>query len=167
MGIITPIVEDYRLKKRLKQVGCFDGNRSKTLEIGFDVKLPIAGQPYYFKPDTSLDGVNVVITQIAFVVSTEQSKVSSINGTYTLDNLPSTTLKNGYLVIVDKQQRVTNIIPLFSMINAVNGGKPCFTFLEDYVWENCYVLFETITGITATNGIVVRVTYLERVLKVN
>jgi hypothetical protein len=166
MQLITPILEEYRAKKRLKQLGCYSGDRSKTIEIGFDVKTPIAGQNYYFKPDNSLNCDKVVITEIAIVSSTEQGKVQSANGTYSLDNLAFTLLNQGYLCICNKEQQVISTIPLINLVSVANGERPCFTWFDCQVWDSCYFIFETTTSITSSNGLVFRITYFDKVINV-
>jgi hypothetical protein len=163
MQLITPTLTNYRKEHRIKQVGSYDGNRSKVIEQSFRVKQPAVGLPYYFTADPTLDSSRVIITEIAIVSSTAQTDLTSV-GTNLQVNLPSTALVDGYFVAVDAKQQIICQIPMHTMCAEVNGGKPCFVWLEDHVWENCYWLVDNIANFDSGKGLVWRITWFDRYL---
>jgi len=162
MALITPILEDYRKKHRIKQVGCFDGNKSKYISLGFVDKTPIDGVNYYFNPDSSIDGDKVVISEIAVVSSTAQSKIVGNNGNNNMDNYASSALNRASLYICDINQQVISVLPLASLCAELNGGKPAFTWFDTHVWANCYILFHTQLTPATSYGLGIRVTYFDK-----
>jgi hypothetical protein len=161
MKLITPILEDYRKKHRVKQVGSYDGNGSKVITQSFRNKAPQVGIPYYFTPDKSLDGERVIITEIALVSAAEQPILLTSSGNI-ISNIPDTAYPQGYFVAVDAQQQIICQIPLYNLCARVNGGKPCYTWLETHIWENCYILLDNVTTFDSSHGLVWRITWLNR-----
>jgi hypothetical protein len=162
MAIISPILQDYRKKHRIKQVGCFDGNKSKFISLPFNVRTPINGYNYYFDADSSLDGDKVVISEIALVSSTAQARLFTSNGSNSVDNYPSSALNRGSLYICDINQQVVSVLPLSSLCAETNGGKPAFTWFDTQIWANCYILFQTQLTPATSYGLGLRVTYFDK-----
>jgi hypothetical protein len=161
MALISPIIEEYRKCHRLKQVGSYDGNKSKVVSLPFNNFTPIDGFNFYFPADPMLDGENVVITEISVVSSTAQSQVFSRNGTV-VDNYPASQLNQAILVMVDKDQTVLATLPLYTLCQEVNGGKPSFVWFDSHVWQNCYILFDAQLTPATSYGLNIRVTYLDK-----
>jgi hypothetical protein len=162
MALISPILEDYRKKHRLKQVGCYDGNKSKVVSLAFVDRAPVDGVAYYFNADSTLDGVNVVISEIAIVSSTAQEKIIGNNGASNSDTYPSAQLNRASLYICDDRQQVISVLPLSSLCAELNGGKPAFTWFDTQVWANCYILFHTQLTPATTYGLGIRVSYFDK-----
>lgn len=161
MQLVSPIIADYRKKHRLKQVGAYCGNRSKVIEQSFRQKQPAVGIPYFFDADPQLDSSRVIISEIAIVSSTEQTALMS-QGVNIQLNVPSTALAEGYFVAVDAKQQIICQIPMHNLCAPVNGGKPCYVWLENHVWENCYWLVDNIANFDSGKGLVWRITYIDR-----
>ena len=168
MQLITPIIEDYRLKHRLRTVGCsYDGDKSKVIQQGFDQKVPSVGLPYYFKNDLSLDCDKVIITSVDILINTQVEKVDTqAGGNPTLDNLALDTLKRGYVVFQDHEQKIINLLPMYSLASEGNGLKPTNLWLDTQIWSNCYFIFDSITNVNATKGMVFRITYFDKLIGV-
>lgn len=161
MPLISPILEDYRKKHRLKQVGCYDGNKSKVVSLPFNNGSPVNGFAYYFPADPMLDGDKVVISEINIVSSTAQSNVFDNKGS-TVDNYPRAQLNRGVLVMVDAQQTILSVLPLYSLCQENNGGKPAFVWFDTHVWQNCYILFGTQLTPATSYGLAIRVSYFDK-----
>lgn len=165
MALISPILEDYRKKHRLKQVGSYDGNKSKVVSLPFNNFTPVDGFNFYFPSDPMLDGINVVITEISLVSATAQLQVYDNKG-FVVDNYPSAQFNRGVLVMVDDKQTVLSTLPLFSLCQEVNGGKPTYVWFDTHVWQNCYVLFDQQLTPATSYGLAIRVTYFDKYINI-
>lgn len=162
MGLISKYIESYRKAKRLRQLGCYDTNKSKLISVSFENGIPSVGVPYYFKADLSLDAKNCVITQIAWVTSTELLNVQTSSGNWAGDALSTSVGMNALFVAVDSNQHIICQIPISCLASPLDGERPTFFWLDTHIWSNCYLLFDSVSGITTSNGLNFRVSYLER-----
>lgn len=161
MALISPIIENYRKCHRLKQVGSYDGNKSKVVSLPFDNFTPVDGFNFFFPSDPMLDGENVVITEISLVSATAQSNIFNNKG-FVVDNYPASQYNRGVLVMVDDKQTILSVLPLYSLCQEVNGGKPAYVWFDTHVWQNCYVLFDQQLTPATSYGLAIRVSYFEK-----
>jgi len=80
------------------------------------------------------------------------------------DTIAASIAATGMLVMSNSKREVINTLPLFGLIRRLNEGKQTYTWLEDSIWQDCYLLFTDIssTGASAANGVWLRVYYRKK-----
>jgi len=161
-GIISPLIRYFRDNNMMRDFDDFACDR-----VAF-VTLPIPNplnyqQPIYFAPQNILDGENCTITAISVVPLNELGTApdNRVN--------PSTrsTLTNGVLYIANLRREIIAELPLEQLIAPTigetggNEGKPCLTWFNSQVWQNCYVQFTT-TGTPVNEAIMFTIHYRTR-----
>jgi len=112
---------------------------------------PAIGKALYFNSDTQLDGRNAVLKGIELLDSVSASRFQS--GIYQRDNIAPTSAHNGSLVISNEQREVIATLPLYNLVRRLNDGKLTFLNIDSHLWQNCYVEFTNLTGISAAIGL--------------
>jgi hypothetical protein len=153
MNVILPLLQQFKDNRWFKQVGCIEGEFSKTITLN----LPTTnlGQQIYFNSDTELD--NAIIKTIEVVINTNQANTIYQNSA--LDTLTSGLATRAMLTISNNQREVISQMPLYTLIRSINQGKPAYFYLNDVVWQNCYIELLNTTGFTTSIGFFIRVTY--------
>jgi hypothetical protein len=121
---------------------------------------PLNGRTYYFRPDPELDFRNCIIKGIQLISVDEAA--NNLGWGEIKDNLPITTLCKGILYISNTQREVIATLPFHNLIKFANDGKLAMTYFTEQIWQNCYVEFADMTGITQVNGLQFNVFYDER-----
>ena len=111
------------------------------------------GKDIYFSSDTDLDYTNSIITGIEVI--------DLGTSTYALtqpvrQNADTTILANGVLTLSNLKREVVCVLPLTSLVRDFAGATSAsdnaksnkMFWLETIVWQNCYVTFTDITGIS-------------------
>lgn len=153
MNIILPLLQQFKDNRWFKQVGCIEGEFSKTITLN----LPSTnlGQQLYFNSDTELD--NAIIKTIEVVISTN-SNVTIYQNSF-LDTISSTLATQAMLTISNNAREVISQMPLYTLIRSLNQGKPAYFYLDNVIWQNCYIELLNTAGYATTNGFFIRVTY--------
>ena len=153
MNVILPLLQQFKDNRWFKQVGCIEGEFSKTITLN----LPTTnlGQQIYFNSDTELD--NAIIKTIEVVINTNQANTIYQNSA--LDTLTSGLATRAMLTISNNQREVISQMPLYTLIRSINQGKPAYFYLNDVIWQNCYIELLNTTGFNTSIGFFIRVTY--------
>jgi hypothetical protein len=153
MNIISPLLQQFKDNRWFKQVGCIEGEFSKTITLN----LPSTnlGQQIYFNSDTELD--NAIIKTIEVVISTNQ--ITTIYQNEVLDTISSGLASKAMLTISNNAREVISQMPLYTLIRSLNQGKPAYFCLDNVIWQNCYIELLDTAGFSTTNGFFIRVTY--------
>ena len=150
--IVSPLIQYFFSSNMANEVGCIEGELSKT------IVLPISSvQPnfqMYFNDDPSLD--KAIIRSIEVVPSTTLGKIAK-NGVY-YDPL-YLDLAGGILVIQNNKNELLATLGLWTLIRSENKGKATFTYFKDIDWSSSYVYFPNVGTITTSNAVVLRVYY--------
>jgi len=153
MNVILPLLQQFKDNRWFKQVGCIEGEFSKTITLN----LPSTqlGQQIYFNSDTELD--NAIIKTIEVVIATNQGNTIYQNSV--LDTISSSLATKAMLTISNNEREVISQMPLYTLIRSLNQGKPAYFYLDSVIWQNCYIELLDTAGFTTNNGFFVRVTY--------
>jgi hypothetical protein len=153
MNVILPLLQQFKDNRWFKQVGCIEGEFSKTITLN----LPTTnlGQQIYFNSDTELD--NAIIKTIEVVIATNQGNTIYQNSV--LDTISSSLATKAMLTISNNEREVISQMPLYTLIRSLNQGKPAYFYLDNIIWQNCYIELLDTAGFTTNNGFFVRVTY--------
>jgi len=153
MRIITPLLEQFKVNRWFKPVGCIEGEYSKTITL--PVSSTSIGQQLYFNSDTELD--NAIIKTIELVISTNSIITQYQNSN--LDSITQAMSSRAILTLSNNNREVISQMPLSSLVRSYNNGKPAFFLLGDIIWQNCYVELVGNTSYSTSNGFFFRVTY--------
>ena len=153
MRIITPLLEQFKVNRWFKPIGCIEGEYSKTITL--PVSSTSIGQQLYFNSDTELD--NAIIKTIELVISTNSIITNYQN--QVLDTISQSLSTQVILTLSNNSREVISQMPLSSLTRSYNSGKPAFFLLGDIVWQNCYVEIVDNTGFSTSKGFFFRVTY--------
>lgn len=150
---VSPLVEKMTEKRWIRPTQGRQGEFLKSVYLPFTTtgNYSVAtGKTIYFQPDATLTSSNVVITGIELVDLTTNTTLDTAQGTRT--NLSANAATLGYFVLSNSRREIIAQIPLACLILNLNGGRPTFTYFDDFQWENCSIYFSNATGITAANG---------------
>jgi len=153
MNVILPLLQQFKDNRWFKQVGCIEGEFSKTITL--NLPTTSLGQQIYFNSDTELD--NAIIKTIEVVISTNQ--ISTIYQNSTLDTISSGLATKAMLTLSNNSREVISQMPLYLLIRSLNQGKPAYFYLDNIIWQNCYIELLNTAGFNTTNGFFIRVTY--------
>jgi hypothetical protein len=153
MNVILPLLQQFKDNRWFKQVGCIEGEFSKTITLN----LPTTnlGQQLYFNSDTELD--NAIIKTIEVVISTNQ--INTIYQNSTLDTISSGLATKAMLTLSNNSREVISQMPLYTLIRSLNQGKPAYFYIDNIIWQNCYIELLNTAGYSTVNGFFIRVTY--------
>jgi hypothetical protein len=153
MNVILPLLQQFKDNRWFKQVGCIEGEFSKTITLN----LPTTnlGQQLYFNSDTELD--NAIIKTIEVVISTNQ--INTIYQNSTLDTISSGLATKAMLTLSNNSREVISQMPLYTLIRSLNQGKPSYFYIDNIIWQNCYIELLNTAGFSTVNGFFIRVTY--------
>jgi hypothetical protein len=150
---VSPLVEKMTERRWIRPTQGRQGEFLKSVYLPFTTtgNYSVAtGKTIYFQPDATLTSANVVITGIELVDLTTNTTLDTAQGTRT--NLSANAATLGYFVLSNSRREIIAQIPLACLILNLNGGRPTFTYFDDFQWENCSIYFSDATGITAANG---------------
>jgi hypothetical protein len=150
---VSPLVEKMTERRWIRPTQGRQGEFLKSVYLPFTTtgNYSVAtGKTIYFQPDATLTSSNVVITGIELVDLTTNTTLDTAQGTRT--NLSANAATLGYFVLSNSRREIIAQIPLACLILNLNGGRPTFTYFDDFQWENCSIYFSDATGITAANG---------------
>ena len=150
--IVSPLMQYFFSSNMANEVGCIEGELSKT------IVLPISSvQPnfqMYFNDDPSLD--NAIIKSIEVVDSSTMSIAVKNGVSYDPLNID---YAGGILVLQNKKHELLCTLGLYTMIRRLNSGKATLTYFKDIDWSSSYVYFPNVGTITTSNAVVLRVYY--------
>lgn len=135
----------------------------KSVYIPFSASglyAPAVGKAFYFRPDPELDERNCIIKGIQLVSSSEATL--NLGWGERKDNLPISVLRQGILYISNDKREVIATLPFHNLIKFANDGKLNMTYITQQIWQNCYVEFVSVAGITQVNGLQFNIYYDEK-----
>ena len=167
-AIVSPLVNYFLANNLAKPYADIEGEQSKSVYLPFTAignNNPQVQKSLYFQPDNELDGPENIITGIEFVPqATQQQFYNGSNKFVTNPAGNSTAVKNGVLYISNLKRELIAQLPLSTLIRSNNLGKLTFTYFATQIWQNCYVEFTDITGLTPTDvGLEFRVYYIKNI----
>jgi hypothetical protein len=162
---VRKVMDAYDVNNMAAPFGDIVAQKYKSVYIPFSTSglyAPFDGKSYYFRPDFELDAGKAVIKAIVCI----NIQVAQTNQGWgeIKDNLPISTLRKGMLYISNTKREIIAYLPLagITFTNTYNELRPVqLTHFTDQIWQNCYVEFNDVTGITAVNGLQFLVFYDE------
>ena len=155
MGLVSSLIQELERRDMMECVS-IESNSFKS------VYLPLyqAGeiqQSLYFTPDTMLNGDNCTIHSIE-VVDILTNGTFSDNG-QDRDNMAVSVLKSGYIVFSDRERQEFAQVPLVQMVSRLNKGRKFLCKFDEHQWDNCYIEFGSVVGLSSAVGIQLVVNY--------
>lgn len=160
MAVVSPIVQYFHDKHMAQPFADSQGEMTKYVSLPFSNLQ--SGLPIYFQPDEDLSGNRSIITAIDIMPNFTIDPIPTALGYK--DNLDFSQLAKGYLTLSNMQREEIVQIPLTALVraNPVNLGKANLFWVDTMVWQNCYVVFQDVTGITTDNAIYFQVSYIPK-----
>jgi len=162
-ALVSPLVNYFLANNFAKPYADIEGEMSKSVYIPFtalgtnNVQVQ---KSMYFGSDTELDWYNSEITGIEFVPSQTQAQFYNGSNKYVANVSQSlAALKTGVLYISNLKRELIAQMPLTTLIRSLNNGKLTFTEFKTQIFQNCYVEFTDITGLTTDSGLEFRIYY--------
>ena len=147
-------VKAYDERHMAMQFGDIVAEKYKSVYIPFSATglyAPLDGKAMYFRPDSELDFRNCIIKGIQLICIDEAA--TNLGWGEIKDNSPITTLRKGILYISNTEREIIATLPFHNLIKFANNGKLTMTYFTQQIWQNCYVEFADVTGITSVNGL--------------
>ena len=147
-------VKAYDERHMAMPFGDIVAEKYKSVYIPFSATglyAPLDGKAMYFRPDSELDFRNCIIKGIQLICIDEAA--TNLGWGEIKDNLPITTLRKGILYISNTEREIIATLPFHNLIKFANNGKLTMTYFTQQIWQNCYVEFADVTGITSINGL--------------
>ena len=147
-------VKAYDERHMAMPFGDIVAEKYKSVYIPFSATglyAPLDGKAMYFRPDSELDFRNCIIKGIQLICIDEAA--TNLGWGEIKDNLPITTLRKGILYISNTEREIIATLPFHNLIKFANNGKLTMTYFTQQIWQNCYVVFADVTGITSVNGL--------------
>jgi hypothetical protein len=160
---ISPLVEKMYNRNWIRPTQGRQGEFLKSVYLPFTtsgIYSVATGKTIYFQPDSTLTSSKVIITGIEFVDLTTNTTLDTPQGTRT--NLAANAATKGFFVLSNSKREIIAQIPLACLILNLNGGRPTFTYFDDFQWENCSIYFQDVTGITSANGAWFKIFYTNK-----
>ena len=160
---VSPLVEKMTANRWIRPTQGRQGEYLKSVYLPFTTagNYSVAtGKTIYFQPDGSITSDKVIITGIELVDITTNTTLDTPQGSRT--NLSANAATKGYVVISNSRREIIAQIPLACLILNLNGGRPTFTYFDDFQWENCSIYFSDATGITDANGAWFKIFYVKK-----
>jgi hypothetical protein len=157
---VSPLVEKMTENRWIRPTQGRQGEYLKSVYLPFTASgnySVATGRSIYFQPDSTLTSDKVIITGIELVDITTNTTLDTPNGTRT--NLSANQASLGYVVISNTRREIIAQIPLACLILNLNGGRPTFTYFDDFQLENCSIYFSNSAGTSAANGAWFKVFY--------
>jgi hypothetical protein len=147
----------------IKPTGSREGEFMKAVFLPFQtsgIYTPSVGKPIYFQPDSVLQSDKVIITGIDFVTATTNTNMLTSSG----DRLTITDgmATQGFFVLSNNARAEIYQTPLTCLILRLNGGRPTFTYFDDFRWQDCYCYFYNVTDITVAKGLWFNIFYTNK-----
>jgi hypothetical protein len=166
--LISPLVQHMYQNHMAMPFGDILGCEEKSVYIPFTdsgSNQAFAGKNIYFNSDTDLDYTNSIITGIEVI--------DLGTSTYALtqpvrQNADTSILVNGVLTLSNLKREVVAELPLLPLVrnfagatSASNNAKTNKMFwLENVLWQNCYVTFTSVVGISSSIALQFLITYI-------
>lgn len=150
--IVSPIIKYFYDTNKAAEVGCIEGELSKTIVL--PITSTQVNTQLYFNDDPSLD--KAIIRSIEVVPSTTLANVTKNGVAYDPLYLD---YAGGILVLQNKKNELLATLSLWTLIRSVNKGKATLTHFKDIDWSSSYVYFTNVGVIATTNAVVLRVYY--------
>lgn len=157
---VSPLVEKMMQQRWIRPTEGRQGEFLKSVFLPFTATGVFsvgAGRSIYFQPDDSLTSDKVIITGIELVDFTTNNTIQSNQGSRV--NISNTESTLGYFVLSNSAREIIAQIPLNCLILRLNGGRPTFTYFDDFSWENCNIYFASTGAVSSINGAWFKVFY--------
>jgi hypothetical protein len=157
MRIVSPLIKYFFDTDKARNVGCVEGERSKTIVLPITTIQPFT--PIYFQPDNDL--TKSVIKSVECVSGENLTPV--FQGGKAYDNPTAAQLAGAILVLSNLKREIIAELPLYTLIRSVNQGKASFTQFKDIDWQACYVFIPSVGTLATSNAICLRVYYSDKI----
>ena len=157
MRIVSPLIKYFFDTDKARNVGCVEGERSKTIVLPISTIQPFT--PIYFQPDNDL--TKSVIKSVECVSGENLTPV--FQGGKAYDNPVAAQLAGAILVLSNLKREIIAELPLYTLIRSVNQGKASFTQFKDIDWQACYVFIPSVGSLATSNAICLRVYYSDKI----
>lgn len=160
MQQVSPLVEKMTERRWIRSTEGRQGEFLKSVFLPFastGVFSVGAGRNIYFQPDQVLTSDNVIITGIELVDFATNATIQSPQGSRV--NIAATESTLGYFVLSNEKREILSQIPLNCLILRLNGGRPTFTYWDNFSWENCSIYFASAGAVSSINGAWFKVFY--------
>ena len=155
-GLISPLVHHMYQNHMAMPFGDILGCEQKSVYIPFTASgnnQAFVGKDIPFNPDTDLDYTNSIITGIEVI---DLGTATNALTQPIRQNADTTILANGVLTLSNLRREVICVLPLTTLVRDFAGGTSASSnaksnkmfWLENVVWQNCYVTFTDVTGIS-------------------
>ena len=138
--LVSPLVQHFLDNKMCRNYTGVEGEKCQLVYLQFPTQN--YQQSYYFAPQTMLDGDNAIITAIE-VIPDNSEAAGAEGGFSTLPsgqtNFPTSYFDRAVLYMSNLRREIIAELPLSILNRSANSAKPCFTWFQDQVWQNCYV----------------------------
>ena len=151
---VERVMAAYQARNMAKPFADHVSEKYKSVYLPFQASgllAPAIGKALYMNSDTQLDGANCVLKGIELLDSVSASSFTS--GIYQRDNIAAANLHNGKFVISNERREAIAVLPLYNLVRRLNDGKLTFLNIDSHLWQNCYVEFTDLTGISASVGL--------------
>ena len=166
--LISPLVQHMYQNHMAMPFGDIAGCEQKSVYIPFTASgsnQAFVGKNITFNSDTDLDYTNSIITGIEVI---DQGTSTYAMTQPIRQNADTTILANGVLTLSNLKREVIAELPLLPLVrnfagatSASNNAKSNKMFwLENLVWQNCYVTFTDVTGISDAIALQFLITYI-------
>jgi hypothetical protein len=166
--LISPLVQHMYQNHMAMPFGDILGCEQKSVYIPFTAtgsNEAFVGKNITFSSDTDLDYTNAIITGIEVI---DQGTSTYASTQPIRQNADTNILANGVLTLSNLAREVIAELPLLPLVrnfagatSAANNAKSNKMFwLENVVWQNCYVTFTDVTGISDAIALQFLVTYI-------
>jgi len=159
--LISPLIEYMVSNKMITDVTSPVSERVKQVQFTFASSGVYGVQiwkPYYFQPDTNLNGS--AIKGIQALTSTELEYLPDGTQTYSAD-----VMANMLLWLIDESGDAVCTLPLSELItsssNTIGTAFPKVQRfdLKNIIWQKCYITIHDTTGITAGSSLMFNIYY--------
>lgn len=160
---VSPLVEKMTERRWIRPTQGRQGEFLKSVYLPFSttgIYSVLTGNSIYFQADSVLTSKNVIITGIEFVDFDTNNTLDTASGTRT--NIAATEATLGFFVLSNAKREIIAQIPLNCLILRLNGGRPTFTYWDDFSWENSSIYFSNSAGTSAINGAWFKVFYTKK-----
>lgn len=157
---VSPLVEKMTERRMIRPTQGRQGEFMKSVFLPFTptgVYSIATGQSIYFQPDDGLTSDKAIITGIELVDFVTNETIQSPQGSRVNISASESTL--GYFVLSNSAREIIAQIPLNCLILRLNGGRPTFTYFDDFSWENSSIYFSSAGAVSSINGAWFKVFY--------
>jgi hypothetical protein len=166
--LISPLVQHMYQNHMAMPFGDIAGCEEKSVYIPFTASgsnQAFVGKSIFFNSDTDLDYTNSIITGIEII----DAGTSTFASTQPIrQNADTSILVNGVLTLTNPSREIIAELPLIPLVRNFGGATSASSnaktnksfWLQNVLWQNCFVTFSSIAGISANIALQFVITYI-------